>query len=58
MSDSSSHFDIFAQLKYVLLKNSGKVTEGMDIVKNIESLGTASGKPKKRVVVAASGELK
>lgn len=35
----------------------GKVLEGMDIVKNIEALGSQSGKPKKIVTVADSGEL-
>lgn len=36
----------------------GKVLEGMDIVKKIESLGSQSGTPKKRVSIKESGELK
>ena len=36
----------------------GKVLEGMDIVKKIESFGTRSGQPKKPVVIVDSGELK
>jgi len=35
----------------------GKVLEGVDVVKNIEALGTGSGKPKGKVVIADSGEL-
>ena len=35
----------------------GKVVEGMDIVKKIESFGTDSGKPTKKIVVADCGEL-
>lgn len=35
----------------------GKVIEGMDVVKKIESVGTHSGKPKKKVVIEDSGEL-
>ncbi|KAF9945538.1 cytochrome P450 cyp2 [Mortierella alpina] len=35
----------------------GSVTEGMDLVKKIESYGSSSGTPKKRVVIAASGQL-
>jgi len=35
----------------------GKVLEGMDIVKLIESHGSQSGKPSKNVKIAASGEL-
>lgn len=36
----------------------GKVLEGMDVVKKIESMGTQSGTPKKRVSIKESGELK
>lgn len=36
----------------------GKVLEGMDVVKTIEEQGSASGTPKKKVVIAKSGELK
>ncbi len=33
------------------------VLDGMDLVKKIESEGTGSGKPKKQVTIAKSGEL-
>jgi len=36
----------------------GKVLEGMDIVKKIETFGTQSGQPKKPVVIVDSGEIK
>jgi peptidylprolyl isomerase len=36
----------------------GKVLEGMDVVKKIEAAGTSSGRPKKPVVIADSGEIK
>jgi peptidyl-prolyl isomerase F (cyclophilin D) len=36
----------------------GKVTEGHDVVKKIESYGSDSGRTSKKIVVAASGELK
>jgi cyclophilin family peptidyl-prolyl cis-trans isomerase len=35
----------------------GKVTSGMDVVKNIESLGSSSGAVKKRVEISNSGQL-
>merc|ERR1712127_527353 len=35
----------------------GGVVEGMDVVKQIESYGTTSGKTNKKIVVAASGTL-
>jgi len=35
----------------------GKVTEGADVYRKIEALGTASGKPKKTIVISDSGEL-
>lgn len=35
----------------------GEVTKGMDIVKQIESYGTMSGKPKAKIVVEEAGEL-
>mmetsp|Transcript_1297 Transcript_1297/g.3619 ORF Transcript_1297/g.3619 Transcript_1297/m.3619 type:complete len:215 (+) Transcript_1297:128-772(+) len=35
----------------------GKVVEGMDVVKAIESVGSSSGKPKQKVVVRDCGEL-
>lgn len=36
----------------------GEVSEGMDVVKQIEGLGDRSGKPKKKVVISECGELK
>eukprot|EP00879_Flechtneria_rotunda_P000244 GHRR01000324.1.p1 GENE.GHRR01000324.1~~GHRR01000324.1.p1 ORF type:complete len:206 (+),score=65.01 GHRR01000324.1:189-806(+) len=36
----------------------GKVLEGMDVVYKVEALGSGSGKPSKKVVIADSGELK
>lgn len=36
----------------------GKVLEGEDIVKRIESNGTNGGSPKVKVTIADSGELK
>ncbi|AQZ18366.1 CPR3 (YML078W) [Zygosaccharomyces parabailii] len=35
----------------------GEVTKGMDIVKDIEALGTQSGRPKAEVVIEDAGEL-
>jgi len=35
----------------------GKVIEGMDVVKAVEAVGSQSGTPSKKVVVADSGEL-
>ncbi|KAF9380610.1 cytochrome P450 cyp2 [Mortierella sp. AD011] len=35
----------------------GHVTEGMDVVKQIEALGSSSGAPKAKIVIAASGQL-
>ncbi|XP_060880954.1 peptidyl-prolyl cis-trans isomerase-like [Metopolophium dirhodum] len=35
----------------------GSVTEGMDVVKKLESYGTDTGETKKKIVVANSGEL-
>ncbi|DBA79772.1 TPA: hypothetical protein ACH3X1_008436 [Trebouxia sp. C0004] len=35
----------------------GKVLDGMDLVKKIEGEGSGSGKPKKQVTIAKSGEL-
>jgi len=36
----------------------GKVLEGMELVKQIEALGSSSGRPSKKVVIADCGELK
>jgi peptidylprolyl isomerase len=35
----------------------GEVTEGQDLVQKIESLGSQSGSPKKKVQIAKSGVL-
>lgn len=35
----------------------GQVTEGMEVVKQIESYGTQSGKTNKKVVIADCGQL-
>ncbi len=35
----------------------GQVTEGMDIVKAIEALGTRSGRPRSRIQIVDCGEL-
>lgn len=35
----------------------GKLTSGMDLLKRIERIGTQSGRPMERVVIADSGEL-
>ncbi|XP_077869671.1 uncharacterized protein LOC144361686, partial [Saccoglossus kowalevskii] len=35
----------------------GKVIEGMDIVRKMEAVGSKSGKPTQKVVIADCGEL-
>lgn len=35
----------------------GKVSEGMDVVKEIEALGTQNGKPTKKIVITECGQL-
>lgn len=35
----------------------GQVEEGMDVVKKVESYGTQTGKPTKKVVVSNCGEI-
>ena len=35
----------------------GSVVEGMDVVKKIESLGTESGRPRAKIVIADCGQL-
>jgi peptidyl-prolyl isomerase F (cyclophilin D) len=35
----------------------GKVVKGMDVVKKMEDLGTQSGKPKAKIVIAKCGQL-
>ena len=41
----------------VTIKSCLAVLNGMDLVKKIEGEGTGSGKPKKQVKIAKSGEL-
>jgi cyclophilin family peptidyl-prolyl cis-trans isomerase len=36
----------------------GRVVEGMDVVKNIESFGSNSGRTSKKIVIKDCGELK
>ncbi len=35
----------------------GRVTEGLDVVKKIESYGSPSGQPSKGIVIVNSGQL-
>jgi len=35
----------------------GAVVEGMDVVKRMESLGSESGKPRAKIVIADCGQL-
>ena len=35
----------------------GKVVEGMDVVKSVESLGSRSGAPMAKIVIVKSGEI-
>ena len=35
----------------------GSVVEGMDVIKQIESYGTESGRPKAKILIADCGEL-
>ena len=35
----------------------GEVSEGMDVVKRIEAVGSESGRPKQKVTITSSGEL-
>ena len=35
----------------------GRVTEGMDIVKKVEAVGSGSGKTSKKVEITNSGQL-
>lgn len=41
-----------------LLLRSSAVIEGMDVVYKVEAVGSGSGKPAKKVVIADCGELK
>jgi len=36
----------------------GKVIKGMDVVKNIEALGSSNGRVSKKIVINSCGELK
>ena len=36
----------------------GKVTDGMDVVKKVEALGSQSGKTSKKIIIADCGEIK
>ncbi len=35
----------------------GQVTDGLELVKKIEGLGSSSGSPKGKITIAASGQL-
>ena len=35
----------------------GEVTEGTDLVKKIEALGSSSGKPQKKIVIESCGQV-
>jgi len=35
----------------------GQVTEGMDVVKNVESYGSQNGKPSKKIVISNCGQI-
>lgn len=35
----------------------GRVTEGMAVVKRMEAMGTSSGKPRTRIVIADCGQV-
>lgn len=34
----------------------GRVVQGMDVIKKMESYGTSNGKPKKKILIENSGE--
>ncbi|PAV92854.1 hypothetical protein WR25_09841, partial [Diploscapter pachys] len=36
----------------------GHVVDGMDVVRKVESMGSRSGKPQKKVTIADCGEIK
>jgi peptidylprolyl isomerase len=42
---------------HMLTQHTGEVVEGMDLVKKIEGLGTASGKTKDTITISASGTV-
>jgi hypothetical protein len=41
-----------------IMCGTGEVLENMELVSHIEALGTPTGTPKKRVVIARSGTVK
>ena len=54
-TSSSVRFYPSLAVRQVLIMCTGEVVEGMDLVKKIESLGSASGTPKARITIAKSG---
>ena len=44
-------------LSFICIQDVFIVLDGMDLVKKIEGEGSGSGKPKKQVTIAKSGEL-
>jgi len=36
----------------------GKVIDGMDVVKEVETIGSSNGTPKQKVTIVDSGEIK
>ena len=54
-TSSSVRFYPSLVVRQVLIMCTGEVVEGMDLVKKIESLGSASGTPKARITIAKSG---
>jgi len=44
-------------LIFFLFFFAGEVVEGLELVKQIEALGTASGTPKKKITIAKSGAV-
>ena len=48
--------DLFVAL--MCLPDSSAVLEGMDVVKAIEAEGTGSGKPRSKITIKKSGEVR
>jgi len=44
-------------LRQNIAEHDSKVVENMELVKAIEALGTASGAPKKKITISASGTV-